>query len=44
MNATQIEPANPPLPTCSYFPFQLPSVGIQTSNLMFESLLGQLAE
>src|ERR1700722_14489887 len=33
-------PAKPPLPICSYFPFHRPLVGIQTSNLIFESLLG----
>ena len=33
-------PAKPPLPICSYLPFQRPFVGIQTSNLIFESLLG----
>src|ERR1700722_4616306 len=33
-------PAKPPLPICSYFPFQCPFVGIQTSKLIFESLLG----
>src|ERR1700722_19159789 len=33
-------PAKPPLPICSYFPFQRPFVGIQTSNLILESLLG----
>ena len=31
-------PANPPLPTCSYLPFQ--SEGSQTSNRMSESLVG----
>ena len=33
-------PAKPPLPICSYFPFQRPFVGIQISNLIFESPLG----
>ncbi len=37
---SEIEPAKPPLPSCSYLPFQLPSVGIQTSKWMFEPLLG----
>src|SRR5690348_12539262 len=29
-------PANPPLPTCWYLPFQLPSVGIHTSKFTFD--------
>src|ERR1700720_2873621 len=33
-------PQNPPQPTCSYFPLKLSSVGIQTSKLMIESLVG----
>ena len=33
-------PQNPPQPTCSYFPLKLLSVGIQTSKLMIESLVG----
>ena len=33
-------PQNPPQPSCSYFPLKLPSVGIQTSKLMIESLVG----
>src|SRR3954462_8362524 len=37
-------PAKPPLPSCSYFPFQFPPAedtsGIQTSMLMLESLAG----
>jgi len=32
----EIEPANPPLPVCWYLPFQLASVGIQTSKWMFD--------
>src|SRR5580698_2616304 len=37
---TQIVPAKPPLPICSYFPFQCPFAGIQTSKLILESSLG----
>src|SRR5215469_16941789 len=33
-------PQNPPQPSCSYFPLKLLSVGIQTSKLMIESLVG----
>src|SRR5580700_6450943 len=32
-------PAKPPLPTCSYLPFQ-PETGSHTSNLISESLVG----
>src|SRR5271170_1510003 len=37
--ASGIAPANPPLPTCSYLPFQ-PEAGSHTSNLISESLVG----
>src|ERR1700720_2193317 len=33
-------PQNPPQPSCSYFPLKLSSVGIQTSKLIIESLVG----
>jgi hypothetical protein len=33
---SEIAPANPPFPICWYLPFQLPSVGIQTSKLTFD--------
>ena len=36
MLPSEIEPANPPLPVCWYLPFQLGSVGIQTSKWMFD--------
>src|SRR6266481_6746303 len=36
MPESEIEPANPPLPICWYLPFQLPSVGIQTSKWTFD--------
>src|SRR6185503_6724832 len=40
MAATGMFPAHPPLPTCSYFPFQ-PEAGSQTSNWISESLVGR---
>ena len=33
-------PQNPPHPSCSYFLLKLLSVGIQTSKLMIESVVG----
>src|SRR5215470_15325356 len=33
-------PQKPPQPSCSYLPLKLPSVGIQISMLMIESLVG----
>src|ERR1700733_14770854 len=36
-----VEPANPPLATPRYLPFQ-PELGNQTSNSMFESLEGRI--
>src|SRR5215469_14700992 len=35
-------PANPPLPTPSYFPFH-PEAGIQTSSLMSDSFAGLIS-
>src|SRR5690348_8790073 len=36
MPLAEIDPANPPLPICWYLPFQLPSIGIQTSKWTFD--------
>src|SRR5579862_6107289 len=33
-------PQKPPQPSCSYLPLKLPSIGIQTSSLISESLVG----
>src|SRR5204863_8540987 len=38
-DAVGIDPAHPPLPACSYLPFQ-PETGIHTSNVISESLEG----
>src|SRR5215471_264674 len=41
MLAAEIEPANPPLPTCWYLPFQLAPAGIHTSKWTLDRAPGR---
>src|SRR5687767_10674880 len=40
--AVLMAPAQPPLPSCRYLPFQAEAVGSQRANLILESLLGRM--